>query len=131
VLFLGWLAIDVAVNGPQARRVEADLAKELEALAAPPGASLVHQSTSSKPRQARAGRSYHTALGQADLGAYYDQKLKERGWHTCSRRPPTNGGDDLVSFYYCNGAYTAILDYAIQKDRGWDYAVELSWGVTP
>jgi len=112
------MIVDVARNGPRAKRVEQELEAELSGIPPPEGAYLVGRTTGSKPRQARAGRTYRCTLSRAAIWKHYDRELRERGW------VPLASGASSGSEYR-RGAYHAIVEFGRYAD--WDFGIDLVW----
>jgi len=123
LLFLAAAGADYAINGREAKEMQAALEREFSALSPPRGAYLVYQTASSKPREANVGRSYRAYLTDAAITDYYGSRLLEHGWRPCNEGSVTNG----ASIVYCKGQFAATLTL-VDGGSSWNYALELTWG---
>ena len=133
VLFLSTLGFDYALNAGDAEAVRHDLENESSSVPAMPGSREISHSSSTKPHQALVGNSYTTALSWADIRSYYDRALASAGWTFAVETPVRDWGKDLGGRNACyrKGAYRTHVQYAgAAANYGWDFAVDMSWGLS-
>ena len=130
--FVGFLIYDFRVNEPAAAECQARLEAQFEAVRPMPGASSLGLRANHKTQHALVGTSYRISASYAEIRAYYEEELGRNGWLLCGERPLRDWGRDLggVSVSYHKGEDIATLQYAGAKaNYGWDYALDLSWGL--
>ena len=132
LLFVAYLVYDYAVNAPKAALAQRELEQEFKSIKPLPGAVAGNYHASHDTQQSLVGSSYSTELSYREIRAYYDAELARRGWRFQKEEGLRDWGRDFGgrSAHYFKGNYAASLQYAGENaDYGWDYALELSWGL--
>jgi hypothetical protein len=130
------ISADYVVNWQRAKGVQADLERNLDALAAPKGSQLQDRSASSKPRQAIATATYVSRLTHEEVQRYYETQLAAKGWRPCGVHPIRGPQSEELGeeVRYCEGdpRYRVSVETAQPPwHRGWDFAVNFTWEVAP
>ena len=126
---------DRAVNGKRGETYHQQLIGEFSTITTLPNSSLVGRLDTFSvwnSHKASVGATYVSEAQFSDIREFYDRELQSRGWHFAQDRSLTQWGKDLGrrELIYCKGELAASIEYAGQKpQRGWTYALRLSWGL--
>jgi hypothetical protein len=131
LIFIG----DRVVHGSRGEQYHKQAQREFYAIAPLPSASAMFTTDHYSPwnsHKAYVYAGYKTDSPYSAIHDFYDHELVALGWHQVEDRPyPASGRDSggrQVS--YCKGELSAWLAYAgAIPDRGWNYALDVSWGV--
>lgn len=133
-LFLSYLVYDYGVNEPIARAARQELEREIEEIAAFPGARLLEQVSSNKSQSAFVSRVYFSRARFEDIRRHYEKEFSRLGWEfareTVREKPGNNSGNVILSF--CKEKSTGSLRYRVPVDTiadGWTYAIDLTWWI--
>jgi hypothetical protein len=130
LLFVG----DWVVNGKQGEAYHQKLIGEFSTIPTLPNSLLVGRVDTFSawyPHKASVGATYSSKTQFSDIREIYDHELQSHGWHLVQSRSLTQWGKDLGGreLVYCKGELAASIEYAgRQPQRGWTYALRMSWG---
>lgn len=111
-------------EGQRSEAMAAELVFQLKELPSPPQTLAIAIGSVHKFGLASAQGRYRTVLPDSEIGRFYDQALRQRGW---LRRKQKSG-----SPRYCRNGVEGMVDFAPPESRqAWSYVVALRWTIHP